>query len=263
MENEVPILETRNLRCEFKLRRTSARQFRRPKKIALDDVSLSVMPHKTLGIVGESGAGKTTLAHTLLALRKPDSGDVVFNGQSLLTMSPQSLRALRRQMQIVFQNPGESLNSKHRVGYILEEPLRIHREGNTTARKRRIDKILSLTGLPSDVANRFPHELSGGEQQRIAIARSLVLEPSLLILDEPTASVDVTVQAVILNLLLNLQTELGLTMIFISHDLAVVRHMSDQIAVMQRGKILEQLESTDLLTGASHPYTKNLIEAFA
>ncbi|MBA3380519.1 MAG: ATP-binding cassette domain-containing protein [Actinobacteria bacterium] len=229
---------------------------------AVDDVSLSIERGDTLGLVGESGCGKSTLGRAILRLYEPTAGRVIFDGQDITHLKESALRPLRRRMQMVFQDPFASLNPRHSVGRIIGEPLRIHsstdRRSETGARVR---ELLSLVGLPPDAVGRYPHEFSGGQRQRIGVARAIALNPELLVCDEPVSALDVSIQAQIINLMEELQTELGLTYLFIAHDLAVVRHISDRIAVMYLGKIVEVAPADDLYVNPLHPYTITLLSS--
>ncbi|HOP64694.1 MAG TPA: dipeptide ABC transporter ATP-binding protein [Spirochaetota bacterium] len=228
---------------------------------AVDGISFSVLKGETLGIVGESGCGKTTLGRTIMNLYRPTSGDVYFRDIPVNRTGHKELLPLRRDFQMIFQDPFESLNSRHTVRYILEEPLIIHRSGNREWRLKRIEELLDRVGLQKSSLDRYPHEFSGGQRQRIGIARALALNPMLLICDEPVSALDVSIQSQILNLLMDLQNEFRLTYIFISHDLTVVRHISDRVAVMYLGRIVETADADSIYTGALHPYTKALISA--
>ncbi|CAN5844509.1 ATP-binding cassette domain-containing protein [soil metagenome] len=229
---------------------------------AVDDVSLSIERGDTLGLVGDSGCGKSTLGRAILRLYEPTAGRVIFDGQDITHLKESALRPLRRRMQMVFQDPFASLNPRHSVGRIIGEPLRIHsgtdRRSETGARVR---ELLSLVGLPPDAVGRYPHEFSGGQRQRIGVARAIALNPELLVCDEPVSALDVSIQAQIINLMEELQTELGLTYLFIAHDLAVVRHISDRIAVMYLGKIVEVAPADDLYVNPLHPYTITLLSS--
>jgi ABC-type oligopeptide transport system ATPase subunit len=207
---------------------------------AVDGVSLTVKRGETMGLVGESGCGKTTVGRCIIRLYQPTRGRVMFDGKDLLKVDSQTLRAARRQLQMIFQDPFESLNSRHTVGDIIAEPFIIHRIGTPAERSRSVASLLQRVGLAADAASRFPHEFSGGQRQRIGIARAIALNPKLVVCDEPVSALDVSIQSQILNLLLALQKELGLSYLFIAHDLAVVKHVSDTIAVMYLGRIVER-----------------------
>jgi len=228
---------------------------------AVDGISFNVVKGETLGIVGESGCGKTTLGRTIMNLYKPTSGDVYFKDIPVNKTSHKELLPLRRNFQMIFQDPFESLNSRHTVRYILEEPFIIHKIGDTEWRIKRISELLEKVGLHKSSLDRYPHEFSGGQRQRIGIARALALNPGLLICDEPVSALDVSIQSQILNLLMDLQNELSLTYIFISHDLTVVRHISDRVAVMYLGRIVEMADADTIYARPLHPYTKALISA--
>jgi len=228
---------------------------------AVDDVSFVINKGETLGIVGESGCGKSTVAKTVLRLYEPTAGEIEFEGRDIVKLPPAEMRALRKHMQIIFQDPMESLNSRHTVGTILEEPFIIHRMGTRDERRRWVSGLLEKVGLQPGAYDRYPHEFSGGQRQRIGIARAIALNPRLLVCDEPVSALDVSIQSQILNLLLQLQRELGLTLLFIAHDLAVVKHVSDRIAVMYLGKIVEINNSEDLYRQPVHPYTRALLKS--
>ena len=228
---------------------------------AVDDVTFTVKRGETLGLVGESGCGKSTAGRAILQLYKPTAGAVYFEGQDLTKATTTELRRRRRDMQIVFQDPYASLNSRLTVGSIIAEPLEIHHIGDGRERQRRVSELLEVVGLDAGMANRFPHEFSGGQRQRIGIARALALNPSFIVCDEPISALDVSIQAQVVNLLQELQERYGLTYLFIAHDLSVVRHISDRIAVMYLGKIVELTTRSALYDTPLHPYTMALLSA--
>jgi oligopeptide transport system ATP-binding protein len=228
---------------------------------AVDDVSFEIYAGKTLGLVGESGSGKSTTGYSVLQLLKPTSGSVSFLGQELTTMKKDELRRMRREMQIVFQDPYASLNPRMTVGNIVGEPLLVHKVGNRKRRRKTVEELLEVVGFNPDFVNRYPHEFSGGQRQRIGIARALALNPRLIICDEPVSALDVSIQAQILNLLKDLQAEFGLAYLFVAHDLAVVRAVSDDIAVMNKGKIVEAGPSEQVYNNPRDEYTKALLAA--
>jgi oligopeptide transport system ATP-binding protein len=228
---------------------------------AVDDVSFEVLRGEAFGIVGESGCGKSTLARLVLSLLKPTAGTVTFDGSAISELPPEQMRQMRRRMQIVFQDPYSSLNPRMTIHAIVEEPLIIHNLGDSSGRRARVREILELVGITQAQASRKPHEFSGGQRQRIAIARALVAEPELVILDEPVASLDVSIQAQVLNLLTDLQHRLGLTYVFIVHDLAVAEHFCDRVAVLYLGAIMELADNRALFHQPQHPYSNALVSA--
>lgn len=254
------ILSARDLHKHFAAGRQPARCPRDMVR-AVNGVSFDIFQGQTLGLVGESGCGKTTLSRMLLRLIEPTRGQLRFEGEDVLSASGCRLHAIRRRMQLVFQDPTGSLNPRMRVGAIVAEPLVVHRLGDARQRHGRVIEVLERVGLRESDTERYPHEFSGGQRQRIGIARALAPKPSLLICDEPVSALDVSVQSQILNLLSDLKSELGLSMLFITHDLAVVRYVSDQVAVMHGGRFVEVANTATLFTAPSHPYTKSLLAA--
>ena len=228
---------------------------------AVEDVSFTLKNGETLGIVGESGCGKSTLARVLLRLIEPSSGKIYLEGTDLGKLSPASLRAKRKEMQIIFQDSYASLDTRQKIGNIIAEPLVVHRMGSKIKRRQRVAELLDMVGLEPDAARRYPHEFSGGQRQRIGIARAIALEPKLVIADEPVSALDVSIQSQVLNLLVDLRKQLGLSYIFISHDLAVVEHICDTIAVMYLGEIVEMTDGETLFAAPKHPYTQALLSA--
>jgi ABC-type oligopeptide transport system ATPase subunit len=254
-----PLLEVRHLIKEFPL---SGSLFGRGGAMrAVDDVSFAIAPGEMFSLVGESGCGKTTTGRCVLRLIEPTSGDVRFKGENLLALSRADLRRARRHLQIVFQDPYSSLNPRMRAGQIVAEPLIIHRIGTRAERAARVRELFELVGLEPAHITRYPHEFSGGQRQRIGIARALALQPSLVVADEPVSALDMTVQAQVIRLMLDLQKRLGLTYLFIAHDLRLVRQISDRVAVMYRGRLVEVAPPEGLFTAPAHPYTRALLSA--
>ena len=254
------LLEVRNVKKHFPLKSgflsKSAGAVR-----AVDGVSFSVHKGETLGLVGESGCGKTTLGKVLLRLIPATSGEVLFEGQDIFTLNASNLRKIRREIQLIFQDPYSSLNPRMTVGDIIGEPLIIHGIGNAVQRESRVKSLLDIVGLAEYHYRRYPHEFSGGQRQRIGIARALALNPKLIVCDEPVSALDVSIQSQVLNLLEDLQKELGLTYLFIAHNLSVVKHISDRVAVMYLGTMVELSPSDDLYAHPMHPYTQALLSA--
>jgi len=256
-----PLLEVTNLQTHFPIRSGLLQRTTGYVK-AVDGVSFTLRPGECLGLVGESGCGKTTVGRTLLKLIPATGGKVIFNGTDVYAASASKLQSLRRQMQIIFQDPGGSMNPRMRISSIVGEPLVVHGlvKGKDELRHR-VEIMLERCGMPRAAADRYPHEFSGGQRQRIGIARALALEPKFIVCDEPTSALDVSIQAQILNLLRDLQRDLGLAYLFISHDMAVIGHMCSRIAVMYRGKIVEEGTRDEVIESAKHLYTQSLLSA--
>ena len=254
MNQELPLIETVHLKKYFD---TGSGVLH-----AVDDVNLTIQPRKTLGVVGESGCGKSTLGRTILRLTPATEGKILYNGKDILTYNPHQLRQLRREMQIIFQDPYSSLNPRMTVSELIAEPLVVNKVmKNRNQLKERVKELMETVGLAARLENAYPHELDGGRRQRIGVARALSVKPKFIVCDEPVSALDVSIQAQILNLLMDLQDDMGLTYMFITHDLSVVRHISDEIAVMYLGQCVERCGSKELFDNPLHPYTKALLDA--
>ena len=258
--NETPLLEVKHLRKLFPVKQT----FRSGEKTfikAVDDVSFTLNPKETLGVVGESGCGKSTMGRSVLRLIEPTDGEIIYKGQDFKKASGQELRKMRAEMQIIFQDPYSSLNPRMTVYDLISAPLEVYKVGTKEERREMVEEILQEVGLDKQYLNRFPHEFSGGQRQRIGIARALILNPEFVVCDEAVSALDVSVRAQVLNLMRNMQQKKNLTYLFISHDLSVVRHISDRIAVMYLGRIVEIADSNELNDNPLHPYTQSLLSA--
>lgn len=262
-ESAAPIVSVRDLRTHFPVGGGLLRRLRGTRSVvhAVDGVTVDIMPRETLAVIGESGSGKSTMGRSILRLVEPTSGTVRFDGKDVTSLTGDELRRERRRMQMIFQNPYSSVNRRNRLVDIIAEPLRVHGIGDARSRQARAAELLELVGLNADFLHRYPHEVSGGQLQRVGIARALATEPAFLIADEPTASLDVSVRAQVMNLLADLKTDLGLTLMFISHDLAVVSYIADHIAVMYLGRIVEVGTKRALESAPQHPYTRALFAA--
>lgn len=248
-----PILKVENLSKYFKVKQGSLK--------AVDNISFNIMPGETFGLVGESGCGKSTAGRTILRLYEPTGGKVIFKGEDIFNLNSSDMKKVRKKMQMIFQDPYASLDPRMTVEEIISEPLDIHNIGSKKERREKVIRLLELVGLNAEHSQRFAHEFSGGQRQRIGIARALALEPEFIICDEPISALDVSIQAQIVNLLKHLQNKLGLTLLFIAHDLSMVRYISDKVAVMYLGNIMEIAKSENLYDKPLHPYTKALLSA--
>jgi len=255
-----PLLEVRDLQMHFPVREGILLRAKRNCR-AVDGVNLTVGKGETLGLVGESGCGKSTLGKSIVRLYRPTAGQIMFQGDDLAKCRGADLKAHRRELQMIFQDPVESLNSRHTVGEIVAEPFLIHKMGDAAWRKARVAELLHKVGLPANAAERFPFEFSGGQRQRIGIARAIALKPKLIVCDEPVSALDVSIQSQVLNLMLDLQREMNLSYLFIAHNLAVVKHVSDRIAIMYLGRLVETADADTIYRSPRHPYTRALISA--
>ena len=255
------LLEVQGLKTYFPLTRGLVFQRKVGDIRAVDDVSFSIGRGQTLGLVGESGSGKTTIARTLVRLYKPTAGQIIFDGQNLASLEGEELRKVRQRIQMIFQDPYASLNPRFTIGSLIEEPMHIHGVAEGREAHERVLELLRVVGLRPEYYDRYPHEFSGGQRQRIAVARALAINPDFIIADEPVSALDVSVRAQVLNLLQHLQRQFSLTYLFVSHDLSVVRHVADRIAVMYLGKIVELSDRDELYAAPKHPYTRALLSA--
>ncbi|PLS08461.1 ABC transporter ATP-binding protein [Neobacillus cucumis] len=259
-----PLMEISNLKKYFPIKQGILNRLKgkaTPVVKAVDDVNFTIYKGETLALVGESGCGKSTTGRSLLRLIEPTAGKVLFEGKNILEHSSQELKRARREMQIVFQDPYASLHPRMTVAEIIAEPLHIHKVGTLAEREKRVESLMETVGLSTRMKNRYPHEFSGGQRQRIGIAKALALNPKLVICDEPVSALDVSVQAQVINLFQDLQKEFNLTYLFISHDLSVVKHISDRVGVMYLGKLVEIAKTEELFSSPKHPYTKALLSA--
>jgi len=255
-----PLLSTRGLKKYFNLK-GSLFSKSRVQVLAVDGINLNVQKGETLGLVGESGCGKTTAAKVIIRVYEPTAGEVIFQGKNIFGLSAVEMRQLRKKIQLVYQDPYSSLNPRMKIGQMIAEPIKVYKLASGHEVKDRVASILKKVGLPSDSMTRYPHEFSGGQRQRIGIARSLILNPDLIILDEPVSALDVSIQAQVINLLKDLQREFNLSYILIAHDLSLVKHTCDRVDVMYLGKIMEEAPNKDLYESPKHPYTNALIAA--
>ena len=263
-DNKTPVLRVEDLRVHFPINQTLMEKVQKKEKEsvkAVDGISFSIYEGKTLALVGESGCGKSTLGRTIVGLNKPVSGKIIYKGQDILKLKPNEMKTIRKEIQYIFQNPYASLNPKMTIKETVRRPLDIFNIGEPDKRDERVYELLEMTGIAKQQAMRYPHEFSGGQRQRICIARSLAMEPKLIIADEPTSALDVSIQCQILDLLTDLKTQLNLTMLFISHDLGVVNYISDDVVVMYLGHTVETGVTKEVFQNPAHPYSKALLDA--
>ncbi|MGA3677116.1 ABC transporter ATP-binding protein [Lysinibacillus agricola] len=260
MTKKEVLLEINHLKAYFPVKRKSMKEEKKVIK-AVDDISIEIFRGETLGIVGESGSGKSTFGRTVLKLVEPTSGEILYKGQPIQHLKGNKLQTYRNQMQMIFQDPFASLNPRMRIGAIIEEPMKLQLTLTKAQRKERVKELLHTVGLSEDAMQKFPHEFSGGQRQRIGIARALAIHPEFIIADEPVSALDVSVQSQVLNLMMDLQDEFHLTYLFISHDLSVVKHISDRVAVLYLGRVVEIGTKKELFANPLHPYTQALLSA--
>lgn len=260
-ESNGVLMRVENLKKHFPITRGAILRREEGVVKAVDGISFDIHKGETLGLVGESGCGKSTTGRTMLRLHEPTEGSIQFDGQDLAALNRREMRRYRRRLQIIFQDPYASLNPRMTVGNIIAEPLKVHNIGTEKERRQRVEALLELVGLNPYFINRYPHEFSGGQRQRIGVARAVALEPEFIVCDEPISALDVSIQAQVVNLLMELQEKLGLTYLFIAHDLSMVRHISDRVAVMYLGKVMELAPRDELYGSPLHPYTQSLLSA--